>query len=271
MLKDNKLAILNAYNFFKRNSSLLLALIILISVVSSINIFLGYILLMLLVGSIIFYIRDNELLEDIRRKKLLTINNLKRYIKYGFFFSILYIFFQIVISVLVLFTAVIITILFYSGASKDGFTSFDLGLTFLFSLILASIIIFIILSPFYFLLPVYINLILSSAYPLEILKVNIKLFSKNFWVGVLSLVKIKYFVITTLFWTILSILIFVLAVIVSYILDRILTLILGYIPIPFYISYKLTALVETFIIFSTIVFLFVYLVYISHYIKLKTG
>ncbi len=271
MLKDNKLAILYTYKFFRRNFSLLLALIILISVVSSINIFLGYISLMILIGSVVFYIRDNELLEDIKRRKLLTIDNLKRYIKYGLFFSILYIFFQIVISVLVLFIAAIIAILLYSGASKGGFTSFDLGLTFLFSLILASIIVFIILSPFYFLLPVYINLILSSAYPLEILKVNIKLFSRNFWVGVFSLIKNKYFVITSLLWTVISSIIFVLALVVSYILARILTFLLGYIPIPFYISYKLVILIETFIIFSTIVFLFVYLVYISHYIKVKTS
>lgn len=271
MLEDNKLAILNTYDFFKRNYSLLLALVILISVVSSINIFLGYISLMLLIGSIVFYIRDNELLDDIKRRKLLTIYNLRRYIKYGLFFSILYIFFQIVISLLVFFIAVIIAILLYSGVSKGGFTSFDLGLTFLFSLILASIIIFIILSPFYFLLPVYINLILSSAYPSEILKVNIKLFSKNFWIGVFSLIKNKYFVITSLLWTVISSLIFVLALIVSYILAKILTIFLGYIPIPFYISYKLVVLTETFIIFYTIIFLFVYLVYISHYIKLKTS
>ncbi len=271
MLKDNKLAILNAYNFFKRSSPLLLALIILVSVVSSINIFLGYILLMLLIGSIIFYIRDNELLEDIRIKKLLTINSLKRYIKYGFFFSILYVFFQLILSILVFFIAIILTILLYSGANKGGFISFDFGLTFLFSLILASIIVFIILSPFYFLLPVYINLILSSAYPLEILKINIKLFSKNFWVDLFSLMKNKYFVITSLLWTVISSLIFVLALVVSYILGRILTFSFGFIPIPFYISYKLIILTETFIIFSTVVFLFVYLVYISHYIKLKTS
>ncbi|RUM59239.1 MAG: hypothetical protein DSY60_00050 [Persephonella sp.] len=270
MLKDNKLALHNSYMFFKRNILILLTSVAVITTFSYISPILSYFLLMVLIGSVIFFLRDNELLDDIRTKKNLTLDILRSYLKYGLIFALLYFLLEIIISILVFFVGVILTFLFLSTSYGGQFNSFSFGLVFMFSIVIATVIVMLFLSPFYLLLPIYINLILSSTYPLEILKINIKLFSKDFWKEVLSMLKSKYFIITSLIWSTFSILIFFVVLGISFIVKELFLFIFTYIPIFPFINFIFTDMLSLFMLFVAILYLFVYLVYISHYIKLNT-
>ena len=266
MFKDNKQALVNSYKFFKRNSKTLLTLVLITTLIGSINHFFSFFLLLILIGSLAFFIRDNELLDDLKTKRKLTFDILKHYLKYGLTFSLLFIFIILIIFILIVFFGVIFAFIMFSvGSQSDNF-----GIMFIISFFISAFFVMLLLSPFYFLLPIYINLILSSTHPLEIIKINFRLFSKIFWNEIFSMLKNKYFIKTSFIWTIVSTLIFIGSLIFYFLIRAVLIFLFSFIPLTPVISYLLIEVPSLFVMYISICYLFIYLVYISHYIKLNT-
>jgi len=83
MFKQNRLALLKAVRFCKGNLKFISLLILIISIIANFNFILGMFLIVSMLGSLAFFLRDTELISEIKVKKELNFNNLKNYILYG--------------------------------------------------------------------------------------------------------------------------------------------------------------------------------------------
>jgi len=266
MFKQNRLALLKAVRFCKGNLKFITLLILIISVIANINFILGMFLLVSMLGSLAFFLRDTELISEIKVKKELNFVNLKNYILYGLSFGILFSVVVILIFLIIFLFAGFITFIFYIlNIYRLENSSFPIY--FILSFIIAFFIVMLLLIPFHILLPRYINFILSSITPKEVLKINKNILTKMFWRETFDYITKKEYIFLSSIWISISFLLIGLTFLTLLLYRQGLLFIFEYIPVYPKIFNIILNTSSTFILYYVICFTFIYLIYLSNIIK----